>query len=82
MDQQELIGGGVHTIEVSDDLTLEIHPGSEDGRPMLKLRSRDAMIADEVGGVSGTIEIWPEEILPLMNALAEAATLLSGEAMQ
>ena len=43
-----MIEGSVHTIEVSDDLTLEIHPGSEDGRPVLKLHSKDAMIAEEV----------------------------------
>lgn len=35
----------MHTIEVSHDLTLEIHPGSDGGRPVLKLHSRDAEIA-------------------------------------
>ena len=35
----------MHTIEVNHDLTLEIHPGSDGGRPVLKLHSRDAEIA-------------------------------------
>ena len=60
----------METIKVSDDLLLEVH--FEDDRPLLKLVSQ-SMKRD---GVGGEVVIYPDEILPLNQALLSAGRIL------
>jgi hypothetical protein len=67
----------MYTIEVSDDLALEVHLSSS-GDHALLLRS----LALEADGEAdaGMVVIWPAEIRPLIGALGEAAGLVAEEA--
>ena len=67
----------MNTLKVTDDLVIEIWPGSEADRPLLKLRSHAQGHDGETR--PGAVVVWPEEIRPLVAALAEAAGLLAEE---
>ena len=60
-------------INISDDLVLEVWPGGEKDRTLLKLRSR----AMEQDGEGGAVVIYTGEIDGLVAALLEAQDILA-----
>ena len=66
----------MRTLQVTDDLILEIWPsGGEGERPLVKLRS---LAAERDGEAIGAVIIYPEELDALVAALTEAAACLAG----
>jgi len=60
----------MRTLQVTDDLVVEIWSSGEGDRPLVKLRS---LAAERDGEAIGALIIWPEELDTLVSALTEAA---------
>jgi len=63
-------------IQVTDDLVIEVWPGGEADEPLLKVRSLSQGVDGETP--PGVLIVYAEEIGPLVEALFQAMTLLSG----
>ena len=68
-------GEEMYAKRVSGDLVLEVWPGGEGDRPLVKLRSL-TMERDGDPDAVGVVVVYPEEVDALMAALTDAAAAI------
>ena len=67
-----------HTYQVSEDLIVEVWPGGDGDRPLVKVRSL-MMQRDGDSDAVGVVVVYPNELDALIAALTEAAACLTEE---